>query len=68
MENGTKTAPRTIDRPDELELADGTRLVPETGEDFARLAGADRDHAFTLADVLREGGEPFRGYRLEHSD
>lgn len=45
----------------ELELADGTRLVPQGEATPARVDG-DRDHAFTLADVLREGGEPFAGY------
>ena len=44
-----------------LELADGTRLVPEGEARPARLDG-DRDHAFTLADVQREGAEPFAGY------
>ena len=45
----------------ELELADGTRLVPQEEAKPARIQG-DGDHAFTLADVLREGGEPFAGY------
>jgi hypothetical protein len=44
-----------------LELADGTRLVPEGEAKPARLDG-DRDHVFTLADVQREGAEPFAGY------
>ena len=47
--------------PQVLELADGTRLVPEGEAKPARLHG-DRDHAFTLADVQREGAEPFAGY------
>jgi hypothetical protein len=47
--------------PQVLELADGTRLVPEGEAEPARLDG-DRDHAFTLADVQREGAEPFAGY------
>ena len=44
-----------------LELADGTRLVREGEAKPARLDG-DRDHVFTLADVQREGAEPFAGY------
>ncbi|MEZ5154636.1 MAG: hypothetical protein R2718_00870 [Solirubrobacterales bacterium] len=44
-----------------LELADGTRLVPEGEAKPARLDG-DRDHVFTLADVCRKGAEPFAGY------
>ncbi len=44
-----------------LELADGTRLVPEGEAKPARLDG-DRDHVFTLADVQRKGAEPFAGY------
>jgi len=44
-----------------LELADGTRLVPEGEAKPARLEG-DHDHVFTLADVQREGAEPFAGY------
>lgn len=45
----------------ELELADGTRLVPQGEARPARVDGGS-DHAFTLADVLRDGGEPFAGY------
>ncbi len=52
------------EQPYELELADGTRLVPDAETAPARVAG-DRDHAFTLADVQRQGGEPFAGYHLE---
>ena len=44
-----------------FELADGTRLVPLGEATPARVEG-DRDHAFSLADVIREGGEPFAGY------
>ena len=44
-----------------LELADGTRLVPEGEAKPARLDG-DRNHVFTLADVQRKGAEPFAGY------
>jgi len=44
-----------------LELADGTRLVPEGEARPARLDGG-RDHVFTLADVQRKGAEPFAGY------
>lgn len=49
------------ERSQVLELADGTRLVPEGEAKPARLQG-DRDHVFTLADVQREGAEPFAGY------
>jgi hypothetical protein len=52
----------TLERPAELELADGSRLVPEAEAKPARVAG-DPNHAFTLADVQRAGGEPFAGYR-----
>jgi hypothetical protein len=52
----------TIERPFELELADGSRLVPEAEAKPARVEG-DSNHAFTLADVQRQGGEPFAGYR-----
>ncbi len=45
-----------------FELADGTRLVPQGEATPARVEG-DRDHAFSLADVIREGGEPFAGYK-----
>lgn len=51
----------TIERPQEFELADGTRLVPGDEAKPARLDG-DRDHAFTLADVQRESAQPFAGY------
>jgi hypothetical protein len=44
-----------------LELADGTRLVPDGEGKPSRLEG-DRDHVFTLADVQRAGAEPFAGY------
>ena len=50
----------------ELELADGTRLVPQGEASPARLHG-DSDHAFGLADVLRDGGAPFAGYAETHS-
>jgi len=53
----------TLDRPLELELADGTRLVARPEACATRIEG-DPDHAFTLADVQRTGGEPFEGYRL----
>lgn len=52
------------ENPLELELADGTRLVPDSKAVPARVEG-DCEHAFTLDDVLREGGEPFAGYHLE---
>jgi hypothetical protein len=54
----------TLERPFELELADGSRIVPndEVDEKPVRCEG-DPHHAFTLADVQREGGEPFAGYR-----
>ena len=45
--------------------ADGTRLVSE-GEARPAVLHGDRDHAFTLADVQREGAEPFAGY-VRHS-
>ena len=65
MRTNTSTATHsTHERPFELELADGTRLVPDSKAAPARVEG-DRDHAFTLADVLREGGQPFAGYHLE---
>jgi hypothetical protein len=44
-----------------LELADGTRLVPDGEGTPSRLEG-DRDHVFTLAEVQRAGAEPFAGY------
>ena len=44
-----------------FELADGTRLVPLGEATPARVEG-DRDHAFSLADVIRGNGEPFAGY------
>lgn len=63
MEHGsTTTAVITPERPFELELADGTRLVPEAEARPTRCLG-DANHAFTLADVQRVGGEPFQGYR-----
>lgn len=53
----------TLERPGVLELADGTRLVPQPEARPSRVE-ADPNHAFTLADVQRSGGEPFKGYRL----
>jgi len=44
-----------------LELADGTRLVPEGEGTPSRLEG-DRDHVFTLAEVQRAAAGPFAGY------
>ncbi|GIK76801.1 MAG: hypothetical protein EDQ89_02135 [Acidobacteria bacterium] len=44
-----------------LELADGTRLVPEGEGTPSRLEG-DGDHVFTLAEVQRAGAGPFAGY------
>ena len=67
MEPGTQTAHRSLAtavRPVELELADGTRLVPDGAVMPARVDG-DSSHVFRLADVQREGAEPFAGYRLE---
>lgn len=64
--NSSKTTTATLERPFELELADGTRLVPAAEAKPARVEG-DPNHAFTLADVQREGGEPFAGYTL-HRD
>ncbi len=52
----------TPERPFELELADGTRLVPQAEARPTRCEG-DANHAFTLADVHQVGGEPFAGYR-----
>ena len=52
---------RTAESAQVLELADGTRLVPEGEAKPARLDG-DRNHVFTLADVQRKGAEPFAGY------
>ena len=63
MEHGsTTTAVITPERLIELELADGSRLVPEAEARPSRCEG-DANHAFTLADVQRVGGEPFQGYR-----
>jgi hypothetical protein len=53
----------TLERPFELELADGTRLVPDEGKAKPVRVEGDANHAFTLADVQREGGQPFAGYR-----
>ena len=52
-----------LERPGVLELADGTRLVPQSEARPFRVE-ADPNHAFTLADVQRSGAEPFKGYRL----
>ena len=67
MTNDTTTSQgiAVADRPGVLELADGTRLVSEGDARPAVLTG-DRDHAFTLAEVQREGAEPFAGY-VRHS-
>ncbi len=59
--HATATARRATVSPQVLELADGTRLVPEGEAQPARLDG-DRDHVFTLADVQRKGAGPFAGY------
>lgn len=59
-----------VDRPTGvLELADGTRLVPDDdrGNGPSRLDGK-RSEAFSLADAMREGGEPFAGYRVRRAD
>lgn len=63
MQTSTTTPESRENQPSQqaFELADGTRLVPLGGATPARVDG-DRDHAFTLADVIREGGEPFAGY------
>lgn len=53
----------TLERSFELELADGSRLVPDEGEARPVRVEGDANHAFTLADVKREGGQPFAGYR-----
>jgi hypothetical protein len=64
MDHGTshRHGIATLERPFELELADGSRLIPEAEAKPARVEG-DVNHAFTLADVQRAGGEPFAGYR-----
>ncbi len=62
-----KSTAGLVQRPQELELADGTRLVPDGEAEPARLTG-DRDHAFCLADVQRESAQPFAGYHIESSD
>jgi hypothetical protein len=64
MRTKTLTSDSSAEQPLELELADGTRLVPDSKVAPTRVEG-DRDHAFTLADVLRQGGQPFAGYHLE---
>lgn len=64
MRTKSLTSDSTVERPLELELADGTRLVLDSKATPARVEG-DHDHAFTLADVQRQGGEPFAGYHLE---
>ena len=51
-----------VEHPRELELADGTRLVPEAEAKPARLDGGS-NHAFSLADAMRHDAEPFRGYK-----
>jgi len=56
----------TLERPFELELADGSRLVPQAEARPARVEGGS-GHAITLADVQRAGGEPFQGYRRERA-
>lgn len=62
-----KSSAALVERPQEFELADGTRLVPDGEAKPARLDG-DRDHAFCLADVQRKPAQPFAGYHLESSD
>jgi hypothetical protein len=63
MDSGSTThSVITPERPFELELADGTKLVPQAEAKPTRCEG-DANHAFTLADVQRVGGEPFQGYR-----
>ena len=63
MQTSAPTTKSPVETPLELELADGTRLVPDAKAAPARVEG-DRDHAFTLADVQRQGGQPFAGYHL----
>ena len=53
---------KTVESPSELELADGTRLVPQAEARPARLEG-DANHAFSLADSMRHDAEPFQGYK-----
>jgi len=66
MERTDNSNSALAERPQELELADGTRLVPGGEASPARLDG-DRDHAFCLADVMREGAQPFAGYHVVQS-
>lgn len=61
MELTDKSRAALAERPQELELADGTRLVPTAEATPAKLDG-DLDHAFCLADVMREPAQPFAGY------
>lgn len=61
MERTDHSSTALAARPQELELADGTRLVPTAGATPSKLDG-DRDHAFCLADVMREPAQPFAGY------
>lgn len=66
-ERATTTA--TVERPaTELELADGTLLVPDRSEDAPSKLDGDREHAFTLADAMSGDGEPFAGYRRLERD
>jgi len=56
--------------PAELELGDGSKLVPEDAAGSpvrCRLEGADRER-ISLEDVLSLSGEPFAGYRLDRRD
>lgn len=65
MKTATSSAPDAttkVGEPRELELADGTRLVPQAEANPARLDG-DANHAFSLADAMRHDAEPFQGYR-----
>ena len=57
----TASARRAPANAQVLELADGTKLVPEGEAKPARLDG-DRGHVFTFADVQRKGAQPFAGY------
>ena len=63
------------DRPIELELADGSRLVLDEAASSpidCRVEGAG-DKQITLEDAMQLSGQPFAGYRLlrgsaEHGD
>ena len=64
MKTATSSAPTTtttVGEPGELELADGTRLVPEGEARPARLEG-DATTRSPSPTSQREDAEPFAGY------